>query len=154
MVVTGEGKDRNRATTRKLLLMPRQLDISGWNAVPGWQGSAVVRRQAATTDPSMVSEHRHPRGKESARPGPGLTRVERVNPARVRRRCAGMRAGGGRPTVRGAEFRLVGQGAQEANAGSRKAAGNRRPQDRELLPDGRRITGRIPGLVPGPERGC
>jgi hypothetical protein len=32
----------------------------------------------------MASEHRCPRGKESAQPGPGLTRGERVNPARVR----------------------------------------------------------------------
>jgi hypothetical protein len=79
----------------------------------------------------MVSEHRRPRGIDSARPGPGLTRVERGNPARVRRGCAGMRAGGGRPTVRGAEFRLAGQGAQEANAGGRKAAGKRRPQYRD-----------------------
>jgi len=102
----------------------------------------------------MASEHRRPRGIESARPGPGLTRGKRVNPARVRGRCAGMRACGGRPTAMGAESRLAGQGVQEANAGSRKAVGNRRPQHRELLPDGRWITGRIPGLVPGPERGA
>jgi len=65
----------------------------------------------------MASEHRHPRGIESARPGLGLTRAERVNPARVRYGAPGMRAGGGRPTVMGAELRLAGQGAQEANAG-------------------------------------
>ena len=65
-----------------------------------------------------------------------------------------MRMWGGRPTVMGAESRLAGQGAQEANAGGGNAAGNRKPQHRELLPEGRRITGRIPGLVPGPERGA
>ncbi len=128
MAVTGEGKDQ-WATTRKLLLMPRQNDIPGWVAVPGWQGPAVERRQAAATDNSMVSEHRRPRGTESARPGPVLMRGERVNPARVRGRCAGMRACGGRPTVRGAESRLAGQGVQEANAGGGNAAGNRGPQD-------------------------
>jgi hypothetical protein len=90
-----------------------------------------VERQAATTDISMVDEHRCLRGKESARPGPCLMRGERVNPARVRLRCAGMRVWGGRPTVMGAESRLAGQGAQEANAGGRKAAGNRRPHDRD-----------------------
>jgi hypothetical protein len=84
-----------------------------------------VKRQAATTDTPMVDEHRCPRGTESARPGPCLTRGERVKPARVRRRCAGMHVWGGRPTAMGAEFRLAGQGAQEANAGGRKAAGNR-----------------------------
>jgi hypothetical protein len=76
-----------------------------------------VRRQAAATEISMADEHRCPRDIESARPGPGLTRVERVNPARVRRRCTGMRTGGGRPTAKGAESRLAGKGAQEANAG-------------------------------------
>lgn len=154
MVATGQGKDRYGATTRKLSQMPRQLDIPGWVAGAGWQGSAVVRRQAATTEAAMVSEHRHPRGIGSARTGLGLTRAERVNPARVRHGCAGMRAGGGRPTAMGAELRLAGQGAQEANAGGGNAAGNRRPQHRGLLPDGRRITGRIPGPMPGPERGA
>jgi hypothetical protein len=71
------------------LLMPRNRNIPGWVVGPGCQGSAVERRQAAATDYSMASEHRHPRGKESARPGLGLTRVERVNPARVRCGYAG-----------------------------------------------------------------
>jgi hypothetical protein len=75
----------------------------------------------------MASEHRRPRDIESAQPGPGLTRVERVNPARVRSTCAGMRGVRGRPTVMGAESRLAGQGVQEANAGGRKVAGNRGP---------------------------
>jgi hypothetical protein len=51
---------------------------------------------------------------------------------------------GGRPTVMGAEI-PAGQGVQEAKAGSRKAAGNHAPQDRDLLPEGAWITGRIPG---------
>src|SRR6266704_1004365 len=53
VAVTGEGKDR-WATNRKLLPMPRQNDIPGWVAVPGWQGPAVERRQAAATDNPMV----------------------------------------------------------------------------------------------------
>jgi hypothetical protein len=135
-------------------MMPRQRDIPGWEVVPGWQGPAVVRRQATVTDHQVAGEHRRPRGIDSARPGLGLTRVERGKPARVRSTCAGMRGVWGRPTVRGAEFRLVGKGAQEANAGGGNAAGTRGPQHRGLLPDGRRITGRIPGLVPGPEGGA
>jgi len=91
MAATGEGKDRNRATTRKLLLMPRNKDIPGWADVPGWQGPAVERRQAAATDHPMASEHRCSRGRESARPGLGLMRAERVNLVRVRRAGAGMR---------------------------------------------------------------
>ena len=35
MAATGEGKDRNGATIRKPLLMPRDIDIPGWVAVPG-----------------------------------------------------------------------------------------------------------------------
>jgi hypothetical protein len=95
--------------------------------MPGWQGLAVVKRQATTTDTSMVGEHRCPRGIESARPGSGLMRAERVNPARVRSTCAGMRGACGRPRVIGAESRLAGKGVQEANAGGGNVAGNRRP---------------------------
>jgi len=54
MAVTGEGKDRYRATVRELLLMPRDTDIPGWDVALGWQGSAVVRRQAAATDNAMA----------------------------------------------------------------------------------------------------
>jgi hypothetical protein len=81
MAVTGAGKDRNGATIRKPLLMPRDTDIPGWVAVPGWQGPAAERRRAAATDNSMASGHRRSRGKEGARPGLGLMRAERGNPA-------------------------------------------------------------------------
>jgi hypothetical protein len=86
------------------LLMPRYANIPGWVVVPGWQGPAVERRQAAVTDFSMASRHRCPRGIEGARPGPGLTRAESGNLVRVRISGAGMRRRCGRPTVRGAEF--------------------------------------------------
>jgi hypothetical protein len=55
MVVTGEGKDRYGATTREPLLMPRYTHIPGWVVVPGWQGPAVVRRQAAARDYSWLA---------------------------------------------------------------------------------------------------
>ena len=85
------------------MLMPRDIDIPGWMAVPGWQEPAVERRQAAATDNSMASGHRRSRGKEGARPGPGLTRVERGKPASGS--TPGARVGvcgGGRPRVIGA----------------------------------------------------
>ena len=84
MAATGEGKDRYRATTRKLSLMLRHTNVPGWEVVPGWQGLAAEKRQATTTEASMVGEHRRPRSRESARPGPDLTHAKRVNPARVR----------------------------------------------------------------------
>jgi hypothetical protein len=73
------------------LLMPRDVNALGWVAVPGWQGPAAERRQAAAADYPTAGEHRCPRGKEGARPGPGLMRAERGNLARVRRAGAGMR---------------------------------------------------------------
>jgi hypothetical protein len=117
-------------------------------------GAAVVKRQAATTEISMVDEHRCLRGRESARPGPGLTRAERVNPARVRGTCAGMRRWCGRPTVRGAELRWQDRVSKKRTPAAERQQETVGLHDRGLLPDGGRITGRIPGLVPGPERGA
>jgi hypothetical protein len=85
------------------LLMPRHEYIPGWAVVPGWQGPAAERRQAAAGELVTASEHRCPRGTEGARPGPGLMRAERGNLVRVRRAGAGLRRRDGRPTVRGAE---------------------------------------------------
>ena len=132
MAATGEGKDRNRATTRKLSQMPRHAHIPGWAVVPGCYGPAVERRQAAATDRTMASGHRCPRGTESARPGPGLTRAERVNLARVRCAGAGMRRQGGRPTVMGAEARWRDRVTEKRMPVVRKAAGKRVPQGRVL----------------------
>jgi hypothetical protein len=124
MAATGEGKDR-RATIREPLLMPRHSHAPGWVVVPGWQGPAAERRQAVATDPTMAAEYRCPRGIEGARPGPGLMRAERGNPAGVRCAGAGMRRQGGRPTVRGAEV-PGGTGCPGSECrrlkGSRKAA--------------------------------
>ena len=48
----------------------------------------------------------------------------------------------------------AGQGVQEANAGSRKAAGNHAPHGRVLPPGGAWITGRIPGAVARTRQGA
>src|SRR5216684_3440684 len=104
MVATGKGKDRYRATTRKLLLMPRQVHAPGWVVSPGWQGPAVERRQAAAVDGAWPVSTAVP-GVQRA-PGPvWVSRVRNVETllwvcipgAGMRRRC-------GKPTVRGAEF--------------------------------------------------
>ena len=71
-------------------------------------------------------------------------RAERGNPVGVRPSRTG------KPTVRKAQL-PGGTGWPGSNAGSRKAAGNRDIMA-GLLRRPSRITGRIPGLVPGPER--
>jgi hypothetical protein len=65
-----------------------------------------------------------------------------------------MRAGGGRPTVRGAESRWRDRVPKKRMPAAERQQETVGRSTRELLPDGRRITGRIPGLVPGPERGA
>ena len=47
--------------------------------MPGWQGLAVARRQAADGHCSWPCRHRRPRGIADARSQPGLTRAERGN---------------------------------------------------------------------------
>ena len=151
MAATGEGKDRHGATTRKLLLMPRHVHTPGWVVLPGWQGPAAERRQAAAADRSTASEHRCPRGIEGARPGPGLMRAERGNLARVRPAGTGRCRPAGRPIVRGAEA-PGGTGCPGSECrrpkGSRKASA----AGPGLLPGGARITGRIASLMLGPAR--
>ena len=104
MVATGKGKDRYRATTRKLLLMPRQVHTPGWVVSPGWQGPAVERRQAAAADGAWPVSTAVP-GVQRA-PGPvWVSRVRNVETVPwVRISGAGMRRRCGKPTVRGAEF--------------------------------------------------
>src|SRR5271157_239838 len=51
---TGEGK-AGRVNDLESLLMPRQSDIPGRCAVPGWQEPAVARRQTAAADVPMVA---------------------------------------------------------------------------------------------------
>ena len=104
MAATGEGKDRYRATTRKLLLMPRQVHTPGWVVSPGWQGPAVERRQAAAADGAWPVSTAVP-GVQRASGPVWVSRVRNVETLLwVRISGAGMRRRCGKPTVRGAEF--------------------------------------------------
>jgi hypothetical protein len=144
--VTGEGK-AGRVNDPESLLMPRQSDIPGrmegtgvvgarrWKAAGGdrgrtdGRGNTVAPGVKRTPDPAVS----HACGTWEPRQGP-------LAPP-GRRRSADRKEG---PTP-GRE-----QDAQEANAGSRKAAG-KRECGTGPPPDALRITGRIPGLVPGCE---
>ena len=79
MAATGE-KDRS-GDYQGTLADASSSQHPGLVSLPGWQGPAAERRQAAATEVPMASGHRRPRGIEGVRPGPGLMRAERVNPA-------------------------------------------------------------------------
>src|SRR5258708_37762780 len=100
MAATGKGKDR-RGDYQGTLADASSKPHPGLGGCAGVTGTAAVRRQATAADGPMAGEHRCPRGKEGARPGPGLMRAERGNLARVRRAGAGMRRRGGKPAVKG-----------------------------------------------------
>src|SRR5258707_13585042 len=104
MAATGEGKDRYRATTRKLLLMPRQVHTSGWVVSPGWQGPAVERRQAAAADGARPGSTAVPGGQRA--PGPGrVSRARNVGTVPWGRISgAGMARRGRKTTVRVGDF--------------------------------------------------
>src|SRR5207344_2042472 len=74
-------------------------------------------------------------------------RAERGNPVGVRARLLGV---SGKPTVRGAQLPGGNRMTEKRNAGCRKTTGKR---DMMAGSSSRpsRITGRIPGLVPGRE---
>jgi hypothetical protein len=119
--VTGEGK-AGRVNDPESLLMPRQSDIPGRLAVPGWQGPAVARRQTATADALMVAGTPSPPGVKRT-PGPAASHARgtwkpRQGPVAP--------PGRGRQADR-KESRIPWreQDAQKANAGGRKAAGKR-----------------------------
>ena len=105
--------------------MPRHSRVPGWVVVPGWQGPAVERRQAAATDGAMAVEHRCPRGTEGARPV-WVSCVRNVETLLwVRIAGAGMRRRCGKPTVRGAEIPWRDRVPIKRMPGGRKAAGKR-----------------------------
>jgi hypothetical protein len=99
----------------------------------------------------MASGHRCSRGIEGARPGPGLMRAERVNPAMGPWRWRGYAWRCGRPTVRGAEFPW-----RDRVLIKRMPAAEKQREDRAVgpgtPPEGRWVTGRIAGLVLVSER--
>jgi hypothetical protein len=144
--VTGEGKTE-RVSVSEPVVMPRYGNSPGRIVVVGMTRSGPLRigRRRPRTDLRSYG-HRCSRGKAGTRPG----RVSCVR--NVETPSGPSRLGcGGRPTVREAEScggnrtpkkRMpVAERQQESGAVCR----------RSFQPVGSRITGRIPGLVPGRE---
>jgi hypothetical protein len=115
-------------------------------ACAGWQGLAAVKRQALAGHGIRSGEHRRPRGRGGTHSG-RISLVRNVETPSG----SGRLVAPGKPTVRKAQFPGGNRMTRQANAGGRKAAGNR-DHDGWCLRQRCRITGRIPGLVPGPER--
>ncbi len=103
IAVTGEGKDR-RGDYQGTLADASSHAHPGLGGCTGMTGTGRWEAAGGGHGDTDGQRNRCPRGREGARPGPGLMRAERGNPVRVRRAGAGMRRQGGRPTVRGAEF--------------------------------------------------
>ncbi len=135
---TGPGKT-GRVNVSEPPMMPRDPKPRRWVVQRG-AGLAVVKRQAPVgrgpadrMDTAASGSRGHP-------PRSYLARVERGNPVGVR-----VELSPGRLTVRKAQFPSGNRMAQEANAGSRKAAGNR--ERRLVLHQFSRITGQIRALA-------
>src|SRR5664279_5034019 len=100
--------------------MPRYCGLRPMGCSSGVQGLAVGKRQAPVKEVASPGEHRRPRGKGGTHPGRISIVWNVVTPT-----GSGPDGWSGRPTVRKAES-LGGDGmTREANAGGRKAAGNR-----------------------------
>jgi hypothetical protein len=109
------------------------------------QGHAAGMRQALAGHGIRAGEHRWSPGYRGHPPRSYLASVERGNPDGVRRRV-----GGGKPTVRKAQ--LPGREQDDPRSECRWPKGDRKPRPRPDPPiRGLRITGRIPGRVPGCE---
>lgn len=100
----------------ELLLMPRNRNLRRWDATAG-AGLAAGKRRRRPVTRSRSWEHRAPGFREHP-PRSDLGRVERDNPV-------GVRALPGKPTVREAQLPGGRRMVREANAGGRKATGNR-----------------------------
>jgi hypothetical protein len=107
------------------------------------QGLAAGKRQATAGHGIRLGEHRRPRGREGTQPG-------RISQVRNVVTPSGSGRMPGKPTVRKAQFPGGNRMTREANAGGRKAAGNRDVKGWSLCWLSR-ITGRIPGWCPGPK---
>jgi hypothetical protein len=136
------GEDRT-GEERESSLMPRHPDFRRWDVVAGNQGPAVVRRQVPVGEARSAGSAPPSPGCRGRPTRSGLTHVERDNPVAVQ---AGM-CWSGRPTVRNAELRGGRRTTREANAGGRKATGNREPVTGSSASDSR-ITGRIGAGAP------
>jgi hypothetical protein len=116
--VTGEGKT-GRVNNREPSMMSRDEKPRTVGSSTEVQGHAAAKRQAMAGDPPpSVSAPPSP-GYRGHPPRSHLTRAQRDNPVEVRAAMPG------KPTVRKAELRGGRRMTQEANAGGRKAAGNR-----------------------------
>jgi len=115
--VTGK---TGRVNVSEPLMMPRHRKPRRWDAAAG---TRTCRWEAAGDDRKTLSrsgEHRRPRGIGGTQPG-WISLVRNVTtPLGSERNDAP-----GKPTVRKAGFPSGRRMAQEANAGGRKAAGNR-----------------------------
>jgi hypothetical protein len=144
-LATGKGK-AGRANDVNLC-KPRYREHRRWVVAPvdrtrRWEAAVV----AGVSLPAMGAPRS--RGIGDARHRPHLTSAEHGNPVTVRRNGPAA----GRPTAREAEIRGGNRTAKKPMAACRKAAGKRRCATEPSTCGRRRITGRIPGRVPGPER--
>lgn len=120
------GEDRT-GEEREPSLMPRHPDFRRWDVAVEDQGPAAERRQAPAGEARSAGSAPPSPGYRGHPPRSHLMHAERDNPDVVQvSRC-----GPGRPTVRNAELHGGRRMTREANAGGRKAAGNR---DRMLAP--------------------
>jgi len=132
--------------SREPSLMPRKTEPRWWDAGAGCRDWPLRSGRRWPGTASGQEEHRRPRGREGTQPG-RISQVRNVEtPSGSGRACVP-----GKPTVRKAQVPGGNRMTREANAGGRKAAGNR---DEVAGPFCwlSWITGRIPGGVPGPER--
>ncbi len=141
-----QARGRPEGRTNVNLRKPRYPELRAMEAAPE---NRTRRWDAAVVAEVSMSATRAPRsrGIGGARHRSHLISAEHGNPVTVR--------WPDQPAVsrpRGRNKSVAGQDGQEANGGSRKATGKRRrmtgPSEHGRL----RITGRIPGRVPGPER--
>jgi hypothetical protein len=86
--------------------------------VCGVQGLAAGKRQALAGHGIWPGEHRRPRGREGTHPG-------RISKVRNVETPSGSGRMPGKPTVRKAQLPGGNRMIRQANAGGRKAAGNR-----------------------------
>src|SRR6516225_7975549 len=109
-------------------------------------GTAAGKRRVPVGEATRPGEHHRPRGIGGTHPGRSSCVRNAVTPSR-----SGRKVSPGKPTARRAQSLGGNRMTEKPNAGSGNATGNR---DQVASPSSwrSRITGRIPGLVPGLER--
>ena len=126
-------------------LMPREARTLSMGSVAGCRDWPLRSGRCRSRRRLGRGEHRRPRGREGTHPGRSSCVRNSVTPSR-----SGRDRASGKPTARRAQPLGGESDDREANAGSRKATGNRdaMTSSSNWSP---RMTGRIPGLVPGRE---